>query len=159
MAQSENHSRRHFLGGLVAAAGATALVSGKSEAEGLMGPSKNKLVYQLNQSDPAYILDILHSAAVVLQHFNSDADIAITCFGPGIWLLVKPAKNKHHYEKFILEQVQSLAMYQVSFHACEQTMKTVKIDDADLVPEAKRVFSGAVDLMTLQQQGFAYIAW
>lgn len=66
MAQSENHSRRRFLGSLAAAAGATALMSGKSEAEGLMGPSKNKIVYQLNRSEPAYILDILHSAAVVL---------------------------------------------------------------------------------------------
>ena len=160
MAQAKNHSRRHFMGGLAAAAGIGALaVAGQSKAGGMMEPSKNKVVYQLNKSDAAYILDILHSAATVLQHFNNDADIVIDCFGPGIWLLVKPEKNHHHYEKFIMEQVQSLSMYGVVFNACEQTLKTVKIDKASLIPEAKPVFSGAVDLIILQQKGYAYISW
>ena len=158
MAQTKNHSRRHFMGGLAAGVGALA-VAGQSTAGGMMEPTKNKVVYQLNKSDGAYILDILHSAAMVLQHFNNDADIVIDCFGPGIWLLVKAEKNHQHYEKFIVEQVQSLSMYGVVFNACEQTMKTIHIDNADLISEAKPVFSGAVDLITLQQKGYAYIAW
>jgi len=162
MAETKNHSRRRFLGSLaIAGVGALATKApGADMGMGMgMGPSKNKLVYQLNKSDPAYILDILHSAAVVLGHFNNDVDIVIDCFGPGIWLLVKDERSKHHYEKFIREQVSSLAMYGVVFNACEQTMKTIKITAKDLIPEAKQVFSGAVDLMLLQQQGYAYIAW
>ncbi|MFA7494897.1 MAG: DsrE family protein [Acidithiobacillus sp.] len=160
MAQSKNHSRRHFIGGLAAVAGVGALaVSSQSSAESMMGPTKNKVVFQLNKSDAAYVLDILHSAAVVLGHYNSDADIVIDCFGPGLWLLVKAPKNHQHYEKFIMEQVESLHMYGVVFNACEQTMKTIHIDKADLIPQATPVFSGAVDLITLQQKGYAYIAW
>ncbi len=160
MAQNKNHSRRHFIGGLAAAAGVSALaLSNQGKADNMMGPTKNKVVFQLNKSDPAYILDILHSAAVVLGHYNSDADIVIDCFGPGLWLLVKAPKNHQHYEKFIMEQVESLHMYGVKFNACEQTMKTIHIDKADLISQAIPVFSGAVDLITLQQKGYAYIAW
>jgi intracellular sulfur oxidation DsrE/DsrF family protein len=50
-------------------------------------------------------------------------------------------------------------MYGVVFNACEQTMKTIHIDKADLISQAVPVFSGAVDLITLQQKGYAYIAW
>ncbi len=160
MAQAKNHSRRRFMGGLATVAGIGALaIAGPSTAEGMMAPTKNKVVFQLNKSDPAYIRDILHSAAVILQHFNNDADIVVACFGPGIWLLVKPEKNRKHYGKFIMEQVQSLSMYGVVFNACEQTMKTVHIDETHLISEAKPVFSGAVDLIVLQQKGYAYIAW
>jgi intracellular sulfur oxidation DsrE/DsrF family protein len=165
MAETKNHSRRQFIGSLaIASVGAIAASAqggemGMGMGMGMGGPSKNKVVYQLNKSDPAYILDILHSAAVVLGHFNNDVDIVIDCFGPGIWLLVKDEHNKHHYEAFIREQVSSLAMYGVVFNACEQTMKTIKITAKELIPEAKQVFSGAVDLMLLQQQGYAYIAW
>ncbi|WP_348550781.1 DsrE family protein [Acidithiobacillus sp.] len=162
MAEDKNHSRRRFLGGLVVAGAASAVAAaaqGQSMGMGMMGPSKNKVVYQLNQSDPAYILDILHSAAVVLEHYNNDVDIVLDCFGPGIWLLVKDEKNKHHYDKFIREQVSSLHMYGVTFAACEQTMKTVKIDNVDLISEATTVFSGAVELISLQQKGYAYVAW
>ena len=162
MAEDKNHSRRRFLGGLVAAGAASAVAvaaQGQGMGMGMMGPSKNKVVFQLNQSAPAYILDILHSAAVVLGHYNNDVDIVIDCFGPGIWLLVKAERNHQHYEKFIREQVSSLHMYGVTFAACEQTMKTIKVTNADLISEATPVFSGAVELITLQQKGYAYIAW
>ncbi|MCE5361034.1 DsrE family protein [Candidatus Igneacidithiobacillus taiwanensis] len=162
MAEDKNHSRRQFLGGMVLAGAASAVAvtaQGQGMGMGMMGPSKNKVVYQLNQSDPGYVSDILHSAAVVLGHFNNDVDIAIDCFGPGIWLLVKASKQHEHYSQFIREQVSSLHMYNVRFLACEQTMKTIKIGKEDLISEATPVFSGAVELITLQQQGYAYIAW
>ncbi len=162
MDEEKNHSRRRFLGGLVAASAASAVAvaaQGQGMGMDMMGPSKNKVVYQVNKSDSAYILDILHSAAVVLQHYNNDVSVVMDCFGPGIWLLVKPEKSQVRYSKFVEEQVSSLHMYGVEFAACEQTMKTVKLSDGDLIPEARKVFSGAVELITLQQQGYAYIAW
>ncbi len=162
MPEGKNHSRRRFLGGLLATAGAGSL-SGLAHAEGfgmgMRGPSQNRVVYQLNQSDPDYIKEILHSAAVVLQHYNNDVDIVIDCFGPGIWLLVRKEKNRHQYEPFIHEQVSSLSMYGVVFNACLQTIKTVRLERTDLVHVARPVVSGALDLIELQKKGYAYISW
>ncbi len=159
MPQGKNHSRRRFLGGLLATAGAGGLAHAQGFGMGMPGPAQNRVVYQLNRPDPDYIQEILHSAAVVLQHYSNDVDIVIDCFGPGIWLLVRKEKNRYHYKPFIHEQVSSLAMYGVVFNACGQTMKTVRLEKTDLVREARPVFSGAVDLIELQKKGYAYIAW
>lgn len=153
--------RRRFLAGMLAVGGALGLgrAARAEAADDMLGPAKYKVVYQLNKADPGYMQEILHSAAVVLQQYNNEVAIAITCFGPGIWLLVKDAKNKHRISKFLREQVDSLDQYGVEFHACNQTMQTQHLAKQDLISLAKVVPSGAVDLIDLQKKGYAYIAW
>jgi len=150
--------RRRFLGGLAVAGGLLA-VTGTSRADAFSDGNANRVVYQLNKFDVDYIKEILHSAAVVLQTYPDNVDVVVTCFGPGIWVLVKEANNRHKLDTYIREMVSSQAMYGVEFHACEQTMKTVGLTPDGLVPEARVVPSGAVDLIKLQQNNYAYIAW
>lgn len=152
--------RRRLLGGFALVGGLFAL-AGKSRADAFSfsGNSANRVVYQLNKFDRAYIKDILHSVAVVLRSYPDDVNVVVTCFGPGLWVLVKEQKNRHKLDSYIREMISSQAMYGVEFHACEQTMKTVKLAATDLIPEATVVPSGAVDLIKLQQKHYAYIAW
>jgi len=74
-------------------------------------------------------------------------------------VLVKDEHNRHKIDRFIREMISSQLMYGVEFHACDQTMQTVKLKASALVDGAKVVPSGAVDLIQLQQKGYAYIAW
>jgi uncharacterized protein len=150
--------RRRLLSGLALVSGVLA-ISGRAQADALSGSSKNRVVYQLNRLDPNYIKEILHSVAVVLRTYPDDVDIVVTCFGPGIWVLVKDEHNRHKIDRFIREMISSQLMYGVEFHACDQTMQTVKLKASALVDGAKVVPSGAVDLIQLQQKGYAYIAW
>ena len=150
--------RRRLLGGMALAGGLFAFAR-KSQADAFSGSSANRVVYQLNKFDPAYIKEILHSVAVVLQAYPDDVNVVVTCFGPGLWVLVKEQSNRHKLDPYIREMISSQSMYGVEFHACEQTMKTVKLAAADLISEATVVPSGAVDLIKLQQKKYAYIAW
>jgi uncharacterized protein len=150
--------RRRLLSGLALVSGVLA-VSGRAQADALSGSSKNRVVYQLNRFDPDYIKEILHSVAVVLRTYPDDVDIVVTCFGPGIWVLGKDERDRYKIDRFIREMISSQVMYGVEFHACEQTMETVKLKASDLVDGAKVVPSGAVDLIELQQKSYAYIAW
>lgn len=150
--------RRRLLGGLAVAGGLFAFAR-KGEAGALFGESSNRVVYQLNQFDITYIKEILHSVAIVLRTYPNDVNIVVTCFGPGIWVLVKEKRNPHKLDSYITEMISSQSMYGVEFHACAQTMKTEKLTPSDLVSEATVVPSGAVDLIKLQQKNYAYIAW
>lgn len=154
----EDGLRRKLLSGLALVGGVFAFAR-ESRADAFSGSSSNRVVYQLNKFDTGYIKEILHSVAVVLQTYSDNVDIAVTCFGPGIWVLVKEQKNRHKLDPYIREMISSQAMYGVEFHACEQTMKTAKLSNADLISEATPVPSGAVDLIKLQQKNYAYIAW
>jgi intracellular sulfur oxidation DsrE/DsrF family protein len=134
---------------------ATCAISGTAtsrtaQADVLSGSSKNRVVYQLNRFDPDYIKEILHSVAVVLRTYPDDVDIVVTCFGPGIWVLVKDEHNRHKIDRFIREMISSQVIYGVEFHACEQTMETVKLKANALIDGAKVVPSGAVDLIELK---------
>lgn len=150
--------RRRLLGGLALAGGLFSLAR-NSRADAFSGSSANKVVYQLNKADPAYIKDILHSIAVVLRTYPDDVDVVVSCFGPGIWVLVKEQHNRHQFDAYVREMISSQAMYGVEFHACEQTMATAKLTKDDLIQEAMMVPSGAVDLIKLQKKNYAYIAW
>lgn len=153
-----NRLRRQLLGWMALSSGLLA-ASSSAQAESFSGDSANRVVYQLNRFEPGYIKEILHSISVVLQTYPDDNKIVVSCFGPGIWVLVKDHRNRHRIDPYIRQMISSQAIYNVEFHACEQTMKTVGLTADDLIDEATPVPSGAVDLIKLQQKQYAYIAW
>lgn len=123
----------------------------------LLGEPTHKVVYQLNQADPAYIDSILFSAGAMLRRYDDDIHIVITVFGPGIHLLAKQPQRPITAEA--RARAASLAAYGVEFHACGNTLKSLNWTAADIVDYATVVDVGADDLMRLQEQGYAYISW
>ncbi len=119
--------------------------------------STHQLVYQCNKADPNYFEHILFSCGEMLRTYGDDIELIITAFGPGIHLLGKrpgrPVPAIHQ------QRASSLASYGVAFHACGNTMKTLKWSEDDLLDFARVVPIGAVDLMELQERGFSYISW
>ena len=119
--------------------------------------SDNKIVYHLNKSDDTYQLAILNTIRNMLRKHGDDINIVVSVMGPGIHMLLKepgipviPA---------IRDQVESLASYGVEFHACGNTLITLHKEEKDVLDYATVVDAGVSDLMTLQQQGYAYISW
>jgi intracellular sulfur oxidation DsrE/DsrF family protein len=117
----------------------------------------HKLVYQLNKADPGYQRSILFSAGEMLRKYGDDIEIVIVAFGPGIHVLGKQPGRPVPAD--VQERVSSLAQYGVAFHACGNTMKTLKWSEEDLLDFATLVPIGADDLMQLQERGFSYISW
>lgn len=117
----------------------------------------HKVVYQFNKGDAEYQQHVLFSVGAVLRNYGDNVKIVVTCIGPGIHILAK--KPKRPVAKEIRERVSSLNAYGIEFHACGNTLNSLKWTAEDLVPFAKIVEVGAVDLIELQEKGFSYISW
>ena len=161
--ESVDAGRRRLLGsGVVAGAGLVGLGSARgAKAAGEMrfpgDPAAHKVVYQFNKSEADYQEHVLFSVGALLRAYPDNVDIVVVAFGSGIHILGK--RPQRSVSELTRQRVSSLAQYGVQFHACGNTMKSLKWTEADLLPFARRVEVGAADLMELQEQGYAYISW
>lgn len=168
--QSEqlNQQRRSFFGKLLATSGGlfALVITGKAKAaegesaEELRFPGdepEHKVVYQFNKSEAEYHEHVLFSVGAMIRKYGDNIKVVVTCFGPGLHILAKNPGRPVAEE--IRQRVSSLEQYGVEFHACGNTMKSLKWTEKDLFPFAKVVEVGASDLLELQEQGYAYISW
>lgn len=131
-----------------------------SDKEELKFPGEetnNKLVYHFNKSDQTYQLAVLNTIRNMLRMYGDDIKIVVSVMGPGIHVLLKEPGIP--VIKAVSDQIESLAFYGVEFHACGNTIHDIGKKDSDVKDFATIVEAGVSDLMTLQQQGYAYIRW
>ncbi len=156
-------TRRRTLGFMLASAltvFATPLFAAEGDDSTLKFPGEapaHRVVYQLNKADPEYQQHVLFSVGAMLRKYGDDVRIVVVAIGPGIHTLAK--KPQRPVSEELKAKIRSLSEYGVEFHACGNTMKSLKWTDADMLPFAKVVEVGASDLMELQEQGYAYISW
>ena len=165
--QSVDKKRRSLLGKMLTGGSMLALATmGKASAkepqaeQELRFPGEDpehRVVYQFNKADADYHEHVLFSVGAMLRKYGDNIHIVVTCIGPGIHILAK--KPGRPVAKAIQEKVSSLALYGIEFHACGNTMKSLKWTEKDMLPFAKIVEVGAADLMELQEQDYAYISW
>ena len=141
---------RRFLGlfgaGFVAAALAPSIVSAQTKA----GASKNKIVFQMSDNDPArWNLALNNMRNVQVELVDDDVELELVAYGPGIGML----KADSPVAKGVAEALKNGARVV----ACENTMKGQKLGYADMLPNIGYAPSGVVELMRKQQQGYAYI--
>lgn len=165
-----NEARRSALTKLVATGGAVAMGaagavqahklpdSGEEKEERFPGdPPEHFIVYQFNHAEREYHEHVLGSAGAMIAKYEDNVDIVIACFGRGIHILAKnPIRPVSDATK---EKVKSLAGQGVKFHACGRTLKSMQWTQDDLLPFATMVDVGVADLMELQEQNYAYVAW
>jgi len=164
-----NQARRSFFGKVLAGSGILALAVGsKAQAEQAEVESADdlrfpgdepdhKVVYQFNKADADYHQSVLFSVGAMIRKYGDNIKVVVTCFGPGLHILAKNPGRPVAEE--IRQRVTSLEQYGVEFHACGNTLKSLKWTEKDLYPFAKVVEVGASDLLELQEQGYAYISW
>jgi intracellular sulfur oxidation DsrE/DsrF family protein len=160
-------SRRRLLGGLLAGGGLAAMSTRqaigseeKGDTEKLRFPGDtpdHRLVYQFNTADEDTQQAILFSVGAMLRKWGDNIGIVVVAIGPGIHILAKHPLRA--VPKEIRERVSSLNEYGVKFHACGNTMKSLKWEEKDMLAFAKIVEVGASDLMELQEEGYSYIKW
>jgi len=119
--------------------------------------SAHHIVYQINKADPKYISHVLFSAGELLRKYGDDIEIVIAVYAEGIHLLGKRPMRPIPLE--LQQKAASLAAYGVAFHACGNTLKSVRWTKKDLLEFAKEVPIGVEDIMLLQEKGFSYISW
>jgi intracellular sulfur oxidation DsrE/DsrF family protein len=117
--------------------------------------AKHKVVIQVSSADAKTQTIALNNAVNVQKHFGpGEADVEIVAYGPGLSILTQGKKNKN------ATRVKSLAMSDITFSACGNTMKKVakkKGKEPKLVEGVKVVPAGVVRIMELQGKGYSYI--
>ena len=134
--------------------GAIALLmtAGQSMAE------KIHIAFHVDENDPAVMNMALNNAQNVQNYYAAKGDeavIEIVAYGPGLNMFVagkSPVADRI--------STMSLEIDDITFSACGNTHRKMSQkagSDVALLPEAQIVPSGVVQLVTLQQKGYAYI--
>ncbi|MDQ6685006.1 MAG: DsrE family protein [Pseudomonadota bacterium] len=111
--------------------------------------SKNKVVFQVSDSDPVKWNVALNNIKNLQVDLQDDVDIELVVYGPGMPML----KADSSVGKRIAETLKTGA----KVVACENTMRGMKLVYADMLPDIGYVPAGVVEVMRKQQQGYAYI--
>ena len=117
------------------------------------GGTKHKLVIQVSTDDPRTQKIALNNAVNLQKMYGmDDVAIEIVAYGPGLGLMTKKSPQA--------DRVKSLAMQNITFSACGNTMKKVekkKGKKPALTEGVQVVKAGVARIMTLQEEGYAYI--
>lgn len=114
---------------------------------------KHKLVIQVSTDDPRTQKIALNNAVNLQKHYGIDnIDIEIVAYGPGLGLLTDKSREA--------SRVTSLALQDITFSACGNTMKKVSEKTGkmpELLEGVGQVPAGVARILELQEQGYAYL--
>ncbi|HTD04197.1 DsrE family protein [Undibacterium sp.] len=133
--------------GLVSLPG-TAATSGP--AAGAAVAARTRVVFQVSDNDQAKWNLTLNNVKNIQTALGADnVDIEIVAYGPGISML--------KFDTPVGNRIQDAVKSKVKVAACENTMEAQKLHKEDMVPAISYVPAGVVEIIKLQQQGYAYI--
>ena len=111
------------------------------------------LVIQVSTDDPRTQTIALNNAVNLQKHYGIDnVEIEIVAYGPGIGLVTANSKQK--------EWVESLALQDITFSACQNTLNKVEKRTGNkpkMLEGVESVAAGVVQIMELQEKGYAYL--
>ncbi len=128
-------------------------VSSVSASDGV-----HKVAIHVDDNDPARMNMALNNVANVKKYYdsiNEKVEIEVVAYGPGLHML--RADTSPVIDRISL---MSLEIEDLTFSACGNThsaMTKKAGKEVKLVEEANMVPSGVIQLITLQEQGYAYI--
>ncbi len=126
----------------------TVFVSGQALAGDV-----HKLVIQVSTDDPRTQMIALNNAVNLQKLYGMDnVKVEIVAYGPGLWMLTDKSDQA--------QRVTSLAMQDITFSACGNTMAKVEKKSGkkpQLLEGVGVVKAGVGRIMELQEQGYAYI--
>ncbi len=115
--------------------------------------AEHRLTLQLSDAGETKQAIVLSVAANVLKSYGPDkVAIDVVTFGPGIDLLHDGNPNA--------AKIRSLVAQGVRFDACMNTIETIERETGKpyaLAPEARRVGSGVVQIITLAEHGYTTV--
>jgi hypothetical protein len=131
------------------------LIAGLFGGQAVMAEAKapHKIVIQVSTDEPRTQQIALNNAVNLQKALGQDnVVIEIVAYGPGLGMLTSTSPQG--------ERISSLAMQDIQFSACGNTMKGVEKKTGKmpvLLDGVKVVEAGVLRIMELQEQGYAYV--
>lgn len=120
--------------------------------------SKTRVLVHLTSSDSDTGLNTLNNLESMLQEFrhnSQDVEVLVVANGHGINLLRQGTTTVGDLIARLTNEYKNL-----SFAACKSTIDDIEIAEGaevELIPQARLIESGIVEVIKLQQQGWTYI--
>ncbi len=111
--------------------------------------SETKIVLHLQSADTVVHKSLVNQVGNIKKAMP-EAEIEIVCHGPGMEFLLK--KNSKY-----VNRIHKMNLSDVSFVGCEFTMSQRNIKHEDLVPFAKTVPYGLVEIIKRQKENWNYV--
>lgn len=112
--------------------------------------TREKVIFQVSDSVPAKWNLTLNNAKNALEALGKgNIDIEIVAYGPGVDMLKLGSEVGGR-----VVQAQSEGIKVV---ACQNTMRNMKLTEADMLPSVGYVPSGVVELIRKQKEGWSYV--
>ena len=112
--------------------------------------TKYKVVFQVSDPDPKKWNLALSNIKNVQEELGRDhVDVELVAYGPGLAML--------KFDSEVGDRVAESIEHGVKIVACQNTMKSLKLTDADMLPRIQYVKAGVVEIMAKQAQGYQYI--
>ncbi|MGB7597160.1 MAG: DsrE family protein [Gallionella sp.] len=108
------------------------------------------MVIQVSDADAGKWNLALNNANNVQQAIGADkVDIEIVTYGPGIGMLKMDSP--------IANRIDQSKKAGIAIVACQNTMRHMKLTDADMLPNTTYVPSGVVEILKKENEGYGYI--
>ena len=135
---------------ILAFAALISLVSGPAAAQAGTAPGAvaNRIVFQVNEDDSRKWNTVLANINNVQEELGR-VEVTVVAIGPGLGMLKAEALTAN--------RVQDAMAAGVRFVACGNSMTAQKLGKDDMIDGIAYAKAGYVELMRLQQQGWAYI--
>jgi len=112
--------------------------------------NQQKIVFDFVKADTADFRIMVTQIRNILREGPGTA-IEVVCYGPGLMMLVSDKTN-------VTKEMEELQKSpNVSFAACANSMRRLKVEKSQLVPFAKIVPVAMLELASRQQEGWSYI--
>ncbi len=112
--------------------------------------NQHKIVFDFVKADTSDFRTMVMQISNVLKEAPNTA-IEVVCYGPGLFMLVGDKTNVSKE----MEEIQKSS--NVSFAACANSMRRLKVDKSRLLPFVKIVPVAILELSSRQQEGWSYI--
>lgn len=113
----------------------------------------HKVVIQVSTDDPRTQKIALNNAVNLQKHYGIDnVDVEIVAYGPGLGLMTEKSGQA--------SRVRSLALSDITFSACGNTMNAVAKKSGTmptLLEGVEQTPAGVARIMELQEQGYSYV--
>jgi intracellular sulfur oxidation DsrE/DsrF family protein len=116
----------------------------------VVGPAAthDRIVFQVNEDDSRKWNTVLSNINNVQQELGR-VDVAVVVIGPGLGMLKADALTAN--------RVQDAMKNGVRFVACGISMQAQQLTRDDMIDDIAYARAGYVEVMRLQQQGYAYV--
>jgi intracellular sulfur oxidation DsrE/DsrF family protein len=111
-----------------------------------------KILFPIASSDLKEVNRIISTVNNVMKFYRPEnTEIIVVVYGQGIKSLLKKGDSE------VRKRIEALMTYDVVFIACQNTMRTLKIDKKELLDDVEFVTAGIVEIIERKLAGYTYI--